>query len=168
MLPSEFSDLYHRSYPYLQRLVGSVTSGYHATEDTIQEVYLAAWLRFRSTSHPNPFGWLIITARHKACDQLSRQLWDSQHCIPLDEDTFISPGSPSFEDTQIDHLSDLEMPYPRIRRLLSSDELTLLVAFYEEGVSILDLSKRLNISPQACYMRLHRARHKLDPLLTSA
>ena len=168
MLVSEFSDLYHRSYPYLLRLVVSDGSGHQAAEDTIQEVYLAAWLRFRHSPHPNPFGWLVITARRKTCDQLRRQLWDSQHCIPLDENTLPCPDGPAFDDERISHLSDLEMPYPRSRQFLSEDELALLLAFYEEGMSIRDLSRHLNISPRACYMRLHRARHKLDPLVKSA
>lgn len=168
MLASEFSDLYHRSYPYLYQLVGSVNPGHHAIEDTIQDIYLAAWLRFRGSPHPNPFGWLIITARHKACDQLRRQLQDSQCCIPLDEDTPLIPDGPDFAEQQIEHLAESEMPYRRIRALLSEDELFLLLAHYEEGLSVPELSGRLGISPGACYMRLRRARLKLAPLLQTA
>ena len=59
-------------------------------------------------------------------------------------------------------------PYGRILRLLSLKELSLLLAYYEDGISISDLSSRLGITPHACQMRIHRAKKKLTPLLRTA
>lgn len=166
MLASEFSDLYHRSYPYLCQLIGSGNPGC-SVEDTIQEVYLAAWARFQHISHPNPFGWLIITARHKLSDQLRRQRKESAFCVPLDQ-VLEASNRIIFHHMRIEHLWETDPPYGRVLQLLNQDELSLLLAYYEDGVPISELSSRLGITPHACQMRLHRAKKKLTPLLRTA
>jgi len=49
-------------------------------------------------------------------------------------------------------------------RHLNEEELMLLIAYYDKGFTVTDISRQLNISDSACYMRLHRARKKLEPL----
>lgn len=163
MHSSDFSTLYHTSYSHIYQLVFSVGKNRQSAEDTVQEIYLAAWLRFRGDTHPNPLGWLILTARHKACDMLRRQMRESQRCISLDmqaEYTALSTGLFVTDDI----ISD-EEPYSRIRSLLKPDEFDLLIAHYDHGLPIAELARRLQISASACYMRLHRARQKLSVLI---
>lgn len=170
MPASDFSTLYDRSYPYLYQLVASIHCNSQFIEDILQEIYLAAWMRFRTGTHPNPFGWLIITARHKAYDMLRRQLRETQKFIPLEsQDTTCLPVPPaSVPGQQLEQLFELDAPYQHIQLLLTEEELALLVAHYEDGFSVAEISERLNISDRACYMRLHRARKKLEPLVRAS
>lgn len=166
MQPSDFSSLYQSSYAYIYQLVFSVSQNRQSTEDTVQEIYLAAWIRFRAKAHPNPFGWLVITARHKACDALRRQLREAKHLIPLDfgTDANLCPGIDSLCS---DCHPESETAYEHIRPLLKQEEFYLILAHYEYGIPVAELADRMRISPGACYMRLHRARRKLAPLMPS-
>lgn len=170
MPTSDFSSLYSRSYPYLYQLVASIYCNPQLIEDILQEIYLAAWVRFRGSAHPNPFGWLVITARHKAYDMLRRQLREAQKFVPLENERSACLPEPSTSDSgeQMEHLLERDSPYQHLQPLLNREELSLLVAYYEEGFSVSEISKRLNISDRACYMRLHRARKKLEPLIQSS
>lgn len=170
MPTSDFSSLYTLSYPYLYQLVASIYCNPQFIEDILQEIYLAAWVRFRGTVHPNPFGWLVITARHKAYDMMRRQLRETQNFIPLADEAAVSlpVSSTDTSEKQIDQLLEKEAPYRNLQPLLKDEELSLLVAYYEEGCSVAEISRRLNISDRACYMRLHRAKKKLEPLIRAS
>ncbi len=165
---SDFSYLYSHSYPYLYQLVASIYCNPCFIEDILQEIYLAAWEHFQISTHPNPLGWLVVTARHKAYDMMRRQMRETQKFIPLGEDADLALGFSSSFQEPMSRILEREGLYPNIRPLLSEDELTLLVAYYDEGFSVADLSRRMNISDHACYMRLHRARKKLEPLINNA
>lgn len=172
MQSSEFSALYQSSYPYIYQLVFSVNQDHQAVEDTVQEIYLAAWLRFRDSSHPNPFGWLVLTARHKACDMLRRRLREAKRCIPMDMHDDSNSGNYTLADAgticgDISCLCEDASPYSNIRPLLRDEEFDLLLAHYEDGFSVNELAEKLHISPSACYMRLHRARRKLTALMAT-
>lgn len=166
MHSSDFSTLYQSSYSYIYQLVFSVSQNHQTVEDTVQEIYLAAWLRFRDNSHPNPFGWLVLTARHKACDMIRRQIRDSKRCVPMDMTTDFLPSDASLVSS-ISGFENGEPPYSQIRPLLREDEFQLILAHYEQGFSVNELADELQISPSACYMRLHRARRKLSSLVSS-
>lgn len=161
---SDFSFLYRNSYPYLYRLVASIVHNFGLVEDILQDIYLTAWEHFRTETPPNPYGWLVITARHKTHDIMRRQFRETQTFIPL-EDDYPSPTTlPSLRLEPMTRWIERETRYQNIRRHLNDEELTLLIAYYDKGFTVTDLSKLLNISDSACYMRLHRARKKLEPL----
>lgn len=166
MQSSDFSALYQSSYPYIYQLVFSVNQNQQAVEDTVQEIYLAAWIRFRRAPHPNPFGWLVLTARHKASDMLRRQLREEKRCVPLDLSENSLPLGTCHTDSDTPCLWDEYSVYSHIRPLLRKDEFDLLIARYEQGFSIGELAEQLRISPSACYMRIHRIRLKLAPLIS--
>ncbi len=165
MHSSDFSVLYQSSYAYIYQLVFSITPNRQTAEDTVQDIYLAAWLCFRDKAHPNPFGWLILTARHKACDSLRRQIRESRRCIPLTDTAACVPVYTVSSAFPRPGGYETEMSYGQIRRLLRGDEFDLIIARYEMGFSVDELSEKLRISPAACYMRLHRARRKLEALI---
>ena len=165
MHPSDFSALYQSSYSYIYQLVFSVGQNHQAAEDTVQEIFLAAWVRFRGSPHPNPFGWLILTARHKAYDMLRRQMREARHFVPLDFDAEYTALSIGLFTTDETVLAGDECPYSRILPLLKREDFNLLIAHYDHGITIAELSEKLNISSGACYMRLSRAKKKLLPLL---
>lgn len=161
---SDFSFLYLDSYPYLYRLVASIAHNSGLVEDILQEIYLTAWEQFRAVTPPNPYGWLIITARHKTHDIMRRRFRETQTFIPLEDDFPSTMVLPSLRLEPMTRWIERETRYQNIRRHLNEEELMLLIAYYDKGFTVTDISRRLNISDSACYMRLHRARKKLEPL----
>lgn len=166
MHASDFSALYRASYPQIRQLVFSISKNQQAVEDIVQDIYLAAWLRFRNDSHPNPMGWLLLTARHKAYDLLRRQIRESEHYVlqDLSTDTAVIHSGLFDDDPNLDMVCENTSPYQQIQPLLRPEEFDLLLDHYDRGLSIDDLAAKHRITSSACYMRLHRARRKLEPL----
>ena len=167
MLVSDFATLYSDSVPMVRQLVFSVTGDYDSTEDILQDIYLAAWLRFRHSHHPNPMGWLMITARHKACDYLRRRIKSADYCYLADfsEEASVVKTGLYRDDANLDTVCEDAAPYGRLSPLLHPDELSLLIEHYEQRVEVSALARKHHISPSACHMRLHRARKKLKSVL---
>ena len=168
MHPSDFATLYYTSVPHIRHLVFSITKNQQALEDIVQDIYLAAWLRFRNDTHPNPMGWLLLTARHKAYDLIRRQLRESQFFLSQDltsDTTVINSGLYS-PDPHLDTVCEDQQPYAKIRCFLRKEELELLLEYYDDRLSINEIAAKRHISPSACHMRLHRARKKLEPLVS--
>lgn len=164
----DFATLYFNSVPVVRQLVFSVIGNYDNTEDILQEIYLAAWLRFRHEQHPNPMGWIMLTARNKAFDYLRRQIREAEHSLPTDlsQETSVIMAGLYENDMALDMICEEAVPYGRLSPLLQEDELNLLIEHYDHGISVPELANKLHISPSACRMRLHRARKKLKPLLS--
>ncbi|MBQ8813216.1 MAG: RNA polymerase sigma factor [Lachnospiraceae bacterium] len=166
MHSSDFSALYRASSPLIRQLVFSISKNQQAVEDIVQDVYLAAWLRFRDNTHPNPMGWLLLTARHKAYDLLRRQIRESEHYVlqDLTKDTAVIRSGLFDNDPNLDLICEASTPYGQIQPLLRPEEFDMVLDHYDRGLSISELADKHQISTSACYMRLHRARHKLKPL----
>jgi RNA polymerase sigma-70 factor (ECF subfamily) len=67
----DFLKRYLHAQPSLRAYVLSIVRDFHATEDILQEVAVAAWARYASYDPARPFvGWVMGMAYHKCVDVL--------------------------------------------------------------------------------------------------
>lgn len=122
-----------------------------SAEDVINEVFAIAWRRLDDVPD-QPVAWLLGCAR--------RVLWHQQRARRRDQRLFAplrmaQPPPPTSSDGALG---------TALAMLRTSDrELLLLIAW--EGLGVNEAAEVLGCSPNACAVRLHRARKRLNAAL---
>lgn len=116
--------------------------------DVAQEVFLVAWTRISELyEHPNVRAWLLRTAQYKM-----------KHLFQDDKKVSdaISALAARYTGETIH-----EQDAAELLASLSAQESALLLMYYEEDMSIVEIAKSLGVTHDAAKMRLSRARKKL-------
>ncbi|MBL9204806.1 MAG: RNA polymerase sigma factor [Opitutaceae bacterium] len=66
-------EIYRRDYGKILASLIRVVGDISLAEDSLQDAFAAAHVQWAAHPPPNPVAWLILTARHKAIDQLRRK-----------------------------------------------------------------------------------------------
>ena len=141
--------LFKEKYKYLFYVAYSHLKNHHAAEDVVMETFLTAHEKLDKLGESeNPGGWLYKTLLLKIKNELRLKNRFLKMFVPLDENT----SAPSFEERS-DRLDVL--------RILTGDEVKLLVLVYCEGYSIHEVAEHLGIEYENCKKRIYRAKMKI-------
>lgn len=136
-------------YQYLYRHAANPTE----VEDIAQEAYLKALERWEEISrHPNPAGWLMLTAKH-LCLAYKRHLADRMEF--LEEGREIPYVETAYNLVVMEDF--LENVYGR----QDQKEKEIARKVFLEGDSVSELSREMGISEGACRTRLYRMRLRM-------
>lgn len=122
-------------------------------EDIVQSVFLTLLTNYdRLMTHPNIWGWLVITLKNQIMNEMqkafhSREMELKSSCEPATEDPF----EPDFLEAMPPGLSDAERE--------------LLYLHFEVGLRYEEIASKLGCSPEACRMRLLRAKKHCQTLM---
>ncbi len=141
----------------LTRLLGDLTQA----EDIAQDTLLTALEHWQQQGIPhNPGGWLMVTARHKALDQLRQQ--KRRTAVSTDEADI--PG----EEFAVETLRDSEVNDDVLRLmficchpLLSPDSRVALVLRLVAGLSVEDIARAYLVPVTTLAQRITRAKKTL-------
>ena len=101
--------------------------------------------------HPNLHGWLIKTVRY----QIKSELQKSRYSLEV-------PLLPEHELIALDPPPDFLSTLPPG---LNENERQILYLFFEVGLTHEQIAAQLGCTPEACRMRLHRAKRRCFDLL---
>lgn len=122
-------------------------------EDMVQSVFLTILTNHeRLNNHPNIWGWLVITLRNQIMTEMQKAFRSCEvelkpGCEPAAED----PYEPDFSEAMPPGLSDAERE--------------LLYLHFEVGLRHEEIASKLGCSPEACRMRLLRAKKHCQVLM---
>ena len=143
-----FDELYLEN---ASKLIGFATHKLNDSEiakELVHEAFVILLAKIdKMRSHSNPAGWLFLTLKNLILNEM--RMVRRKREVPLNE-AVVSTKDDAFPDT----LSNT-MPSN-----LSEEEKSLLIWFYEDGLSHKEMADRLGISEGACRTRLFRARDK--------
>ncbi|MDD4371949.1 MAG: sigma-70 family RNA polymerase sigma factor [Anaerostipes sp.] len=119
--------------------------------DVLQDVYLIAYEKFDMLNkHPNPIGWMKVTARNKCWQSFTKKNRVDEF---LADDNFFRWNG-SFEDDYSSLLIE------DLKKALTKEEYELFMEFVEKGYSTKELAKIKNVTDQAVRSKLSRIRKK--------
>jgi len=123
-----------------------LNSNVQAAEDCTQEVFLVLFRKLNSLDDDNIRAWLYETARRETAKYISKNSFShiSLEDAPEIEDT--SNPLAEFGNSVIDRLDD--------------DEISLIKAYYDEEDRE-SLAKKMRLSMNGLYLKIHRIRKKL-------
>jgi DNA-directed RNA polymerase specialized sigma24 family protein len=114
------------------------------------------------SSHPNPGGFFIITARNYIKRYKTDQYNYAKKIMPLEDKGLIYDSD--FQNIY-ENLPDTETLKLKILQRLNQKEIQLYELFYEQQFSVADTAKRLNITEGNAKVRLFRLRLKVKELV---
>lgn len=126
------------------------------TEDVAQETYLMALEKWGILqNHPNPAGWLMLTARH-LCAGFHRHIYFRKENIEAAKD--IPYEEPAYNMLLMEDL--LENTY-------KTKERNIAKKYFLEGDNVEELAEDLGISQGALRSKLYRMRNRMKRYLES-
>ncbi|MDO4541907.1 MAG: sigma-70 family RNA polymerase sigma factor [Bacillota bacterium] len=148
---------YERIFKYLVVRIHD----HSVAEDIIQSVFLAAWEKISYLpEHPNPVGFLYITARNQAASYLRQQ---KKRPLPLEERE--APATVGDLDRELEVMRDRAIDegsyVEKILSTLSPESAKLYCKFYREGREVKEIAAEEGVSPTAIRMRLLRLRQRV-------
>ena len=151
-----FTQLYLEQFDFLYHLACSLLHDDHFGYDLVQDTFQVALLKIDELmEHPNPTGWLVLTMRNKVA-HINR---DRKLLLELNEAIIANTNDCLvFEEQESDWKE-------RWLTVLSEKEISLFQRYYGDGYSIEIVAQENDISVDACYKRLQRARKKLRNLI---
>lgn len=151
-LDAWFSEIYTANFPRLVRLAYYILWDEGLAEDIVQNAFSALLIkRDQLRDHPNISGWLTETVRNMTSNERNRARHTRE--VPL-----LLEHEPAVEGPQPDFMSLLPSE-------LSEGERQILYFHIEAGMSHEEIAARLGCRPEACRMRLCRARRRCKELL---
>ncbi len=149
---SEFEKLLRENFVPLQRYVNFKVHNKYDAEDIIQEVCLAATLRFDSLKNRSAFkAWLIGIASHKCNDYYRRKAKDINISLESLFESALSTGRFGITEQSV------------VRDTLDSlgdKEKQILYLYFFKNMSQEDISKQLAVPIGTVKSRLHYAKEK--------
>lgn len=157
-----FDKLYTEMFPYVLRTINHYVYNVKEAEDIMQETFLEAYRHLdKLLVHENPKGWLLVTARIKVMKywdankkRLSREILQDFH------------EREGYSEGYCDEYEFLTLS--AIEQLLTPDEYLLFKKKFLEECSYESISEELQISMEACRVRVMRLRKKLQQNLGEA
>lgn len=151
MRPSDeqwFNDLYREAAPKIYQIALYRLQDKSYAEDIVQETFLAlvgkiAHVRY----HPNPTGWLMVTARFLLLQKLKEDARRTKTAL-REEGVLAETTTPA----QAPSLGDILPPG------LTPREQMLLIWFFEENLSYQEIADRLQIPVLTCRTQMFRSR----------
>ena len=147
-----YIEMYHSLLAYAQIALGD----YHLAEEAVQDTFRIACAKINSlTSSKNPNGWIVKTHVY-VIKNMSRSRARLNNVV-------IESLSQNFTDMygKEDDIA-IETMYSD---LIGSDDFKLIKSIVLDNRTILEMSKALGISVDACKKRLQRAKKKLQKIL---
>lgn len=142
-----FSELYRAHFTSIYKYTYRILGNPEDAKDVTQNVFLEAYRKSDLLAyHPNPKGWLYLTAQYKIKQFCSQQkpvlpLENLEHLLALPEKTY--------------------MDYSCFQSILKKEEFKLFMSYYIYGYSLDELASSLKISKPALKMRLQRIIKKI-------
>jgi RNA polymerase sigma factor (sigma-70 family) len=152
--PEAFNDLVARWHPLVSRYALKVTNDSEAARDVVQDVWLRVVRgigRLQEASRFRP--WLFGIARRVLMDRLRAQ-YRAPKTEVLEDDVEVAEVEP---DVAFDDLERLEAELSELPLL----EREVLVLFYLQELSLLEIAEAVRVPVGTVKSRLHRARRLL-------
>ena len=150
-----FDPIYKGSYKKVFHTAYYLSEDERLAEEVVQDAFVCLLMKSGELrDHPNIQGWLVTTVRNLMMNEL-RRAYRSQE-IPIPADREIPAGGEA--------ASLLEL----LPQELSEAERQLLYLHMEAGYSHNEIAAHLGCSPEACRMRLSRAKKRCKELLLEA
>ncbi len=149
---SEFEKLLQENLIPLERYVKFKINNKHDAEDIIQDVCLAATMKFDTLKNTSAFkAWLIGIANHKCNDYYRRKAKDMNISLEVLSESAISTGRLGITERSVvrDTLD-----------ALGDKEKQILYLYFLKNMSQEDISKQLSIPIGTVKSRLHYAKEK--------
>jgi RNA polymerase sigma factor (sigma-70 family) len=132
-----------------------------AAADCAHAVFDAALeKREKLSRHPNPAGWLMLTARHMVHKRWTRDAKSAAESIPLDLLTAIPDKRDPFDAIELSD-SDISRITEAVLSGLNENEALIYGLYFKEDLPIPEIAKRIGISEKAAHARLDRVKAKL-------
>lgn len=148
--------LFHRHAGRITGLVHRLLGRHEDVEDTVQDVFVAAFTRLGSLDDPQAFvKWTTSIAVRLVCKRIRRTTLLRRFGLagkrdPFDLDAFVAPTAPP------DVVAELAAVYRALDEL-SADERAALVLRRVEGLSLEEVAEALGVSLATAKRRLARA-----------
>ncbi len=151
----EFTSLYRNHLPEITRFIARRVE-VNQVEDLAADLFEVAWRKRKEIPEGFELPWLYKTARY-LISNLRRKTDGRAQAIFLLREPEAAPSAESIA------LADLVLA--EAWRRLSAKEQEILALFAWEGLDTASIAKVLNISVNACNVRLSRARQSLSAAL---
>lgn len=163
-----FTLLYEEYFDLLYGFVFSLTRSHNSTTEIVQETFIKVWVYRSKIDVDLPFkAWLYSMAKNLMFDQLRKQFR-----TPLFEDYLIHVSNESLSVDANEGSFDFhvfQQALAKTKRKLSPRQAEVFELCKEQGLSVEEVVRRLNISEQAVYNYLSQAmkiiREDLSPFM---
>ncbi len=150
LLQGDFEGFYRHTIASVRQYLSSRVADTHEVEDLVQETYAEAleqWDMLRE--HPNPCGWLLLTAKH-----ISRRYYRRVYTRTekLYEDS-IAVEDPAYDIVVMEDL---------LHSLYRRDSEKLARAYFLGGSTITELARDMHLSNKSVSNKLYRIRRRLQ------
>jgi RNA polymerase sigma-70 factor (ECF subfamily) len=153
-----FREAYGQAVATLIRVFGDIS----LAEDAVQDAFVVASNRWRSDGiPPNPTGWIVTTARHRAIDELrrsarGRELHEQRGVIATTSHGTEGPG----EDGPVND-DQLRLIFTCCHPALRPEHQVALTLRLLGGLTVEEVARSFLVSEPAMAKRLVRAKYKI-------
>ncbi len=154
---------FERVYRYCKKLVNGQGQLLDFVEECTQNTFLAARKQIpKLMNHPNIEGWLYNTARNLINNCYRSMYIKKNHELFIDDSSSCALMTSEDEfDSLLDETIDVDMLAIELLRKLNENEYNLYMDYYKSNMSILELSKKYEISSTAVTTRIYRVKAKI-------
>lgn len=155
-----FDTLYQRYLGKVYQTCLSFTNDTQTAQDYAQDIFLKVFRKLDTFEQQSSFStWLYVIAHNHCRDQHQRRKRLPTEPLAPDLET-LAGSSPFTDDADEDQLRLMERQLAKLPPL----DRDMLRLKYEQGLSIVALSRRYQLSESAVKMRLKRSRDRLRSL----
>lgn len=154
--------LYQDNFLKLMVYVSTSLKNTSRAQDIVQDTFHEAIHHIDILmQHPNPGGWLRMTAKYKVREEQREMNKYAAYFISLDSDLLTEPGE---EDPRLAQPGEPDaapvLLLEKIKKILTEEEYRLLKRLTIDGVSHVKAAEEFGISVYASQKRLERIRKK--------
>lgn len=154
-----FSRLLIQNQRRLYGFIFTLVQDHTVTEDLLQEAATLLWRKFDSFQPGTDFGaWAMKVSRFKVLEWRRAQ---QRLALPIEEELLLELASRAETAQQTKGLGRLEVLESCVAKLGDRDS-DLIRQRYDEGVSVQNISEKLNRSRDAVYKKLARIHRDLQ------
>ncbi|MBA3727238.1 MAG: RNA polymerase sigma factor, partial [Armatimonadetes bacterium] len=148
-----FATVYDRYYERIYTLSKGILLDADDAQDAVQETFTLIYKNLRRFHERSRLStWIFRIAVNTAIQQ-SRKLKNKKRNVPLDDAEHAqTPAQPATTEVQV--------KVAEAMRSLSAPDRAVLTLFYWEDVSIIEVARAIDCSPNAAKTRLFRARER--------